>query len=48
MCDIKLFRLHFLYVLVLIFLITSCNKEEVDNVNANMDLKSNSTEDEKA
>ncbi|MCL2245271.1 MAG: hypothetical protein FWC03_12535 [Treponema sp.] len=48
MFGIRIFRLHFLFVLVLIFLIISCNKNEVNNANENMDLKSNSTEDEKS
>jgi len=48
MFGIRIFKLHFLYVLVLFFLITSCNKKEVNNVNENMDLKSNSAEDKKA
>jgi len=42
----KYFRLHFLYILVLIFFITSCNKKEVDSVNENLGLKSNSAENE--
>ena len=48
MFGIRIFRLFFLYILVLIFLITSCNKKEVNNVNENIGLKLNSTEDEKA
>jgi len=48
MFGIRILRLYFLYVLVLIFLITSCNQKEVNNVNENMSLKSNSTEYEKA
>jgi len=48
MFGIRIFRLSFLYVFVLILMITSCNKKEVNNVNENMHLKSNSTEDEKA
>jgi len=47
MFGMRIFKLHFLYILVLIFLITSCNKKEVNNVNENAGLKSNSTEDEK-
>jgi len=48
MLGIKIFRLPFLYVFILIFLITSCDKKEVNNVNENIGLKSNSTENEKA
>jgi len=48
MFSINIFKLYFLYILVLIFLITSCNKKEVNNINENIGLKSNPIEDEKA
>ncbi|MCL2208676.1 MAG: hypothetical protein FWC19_04965 [Treponema sp.] len=47
MFGIRIFRLFLLYVLVLAFLITSCNKKEVNNVSENMGLKLNSTKGEK-